>query len=85
MSEFLAVPVFRHYPTIEEIAERLPVNCHDAAWMYWACCFGEPHVRLIRLNDLARAVLAGYPIFNPLAQQAALVTMMSPPLWERVR
>ncbi len=77
--------IFRHYPTVEEIIERLPVNRNEAEWMYWACCFKVASVRLVLINDMARAVLAGCPINNSLWQHAAMISMLAAPLWERER
>ncbi len=82
VNEYIGV-IFRRYPTVEEIMERLPVEIDEAEWMYWACCFKRG--RLVVMNDMARAVLDGCPISNATWQRAAMVQMMTATLWERER
>lgn len=52
--------LWRRYPNVEQIADKLPISVQDAIWLRRHCLVKGKRVEsLIRLNDAARAIALG--------------------------
>ncbi len=74
--------IFKSWPTVEEIAARLPIAQDEAEWIYNACDIHDKTHRMIVLNDVANAVALGVRL-EPVMMNRILQSIIDPPLWER--
>lgn len=74
--------MFQRYPSIEEIAGTLPVDLDEAEWLWHACNVADPVLRVVWINDAARALLRRDCLFEQIARQG-LLKMQIGPIWKR--
>lgn len=76
------VTIFKQWPTVEAIADRLAISHDEAMWLYCACDVSDKTLRLVVLNDLANAIRAGVPL-NAITQHSTMMLIIEPPIYER--